>query len=99
MPSSTARQIVSHGHVLVNGKRVDIASYRCRVGDVVEVKEASRQLPLVIEATKSPERDVPDYIEADHAKMTAKLLRVPALADVPYPVHMEPNLVVEFYSR
>jgi small subunit ribosomal protein S4 len=94
-----ARQIVSHGHVLVNGKRVDIASYRCRVGDVVEVKEASRQLPLVIEATKSPERDVPDYIEADHAKMTAKLLRVPALADVPYPVHMEPNLVVEFYSR
>ena len=94
-----ARQIVSHGHVLVNGKRVDIASYRCRVGDVIELKEASRQLPLVLEATKSPERDVPDYIDADHTKMSAKFVRIPALADVPYPVHMEPNLVVEFYSR
>ena len=94
-----ARQIVSHGHVLVNGKKVDIASYRCRVGDVVEIKESSRQLPLVIEASKSAERDVPDYIEADHNKMSATFVRVPALADVPYPVHMEPNLVVEFYSR
>ena len=94
-----ARQFVSHGHILVNGKKVDIPSYRCRVGDVIEVKESSRQLPLVIEATKSPERDVPDYIDAEHTKMSAKLVRVPALADVPYPVHMEPNLVVEFYSR
>jgi small subunit ribosomal protein S4 len=94
-----ARQFVSHGHVTVNGRRVNISSYRCKVGDVVEVKEKSRQLVTVIEATKSPERDVPDYIEADHNKMTAKLLRVPALADVPYQVQMEPNLVVEFYSR
>ena len=94
-----ARQFVSHGHVTVNGQKVDIPSYRCRPGDVIEVKEASRQLPLVIEASKSPERDVPDYIEAEHSKMTAKFVRVPALADVPYPVHMEPNLVVEFYSR
>jgi len=95
----SARQFVSHGHILVNGRKVTIPSYRCRVGDVVEVKEASRQLPLVIEATKSAERDVPDYIDAEHSKMSAKLVRVPALADVPYPVHMEPNLVVEFYSR
>ena len=94
-----ARQFVSHGHITVNGQRVTIPSYRCRVGDVVEVKEASRQLPLVIEGTKSPERDVPDYIEAEHTKMSAKLIRVPALSDVPYPVRMEPNLVVEFYSR
>ncbi len=94
-----ARQFVSHGHITVNGSKVDIPSYRCRPGDVIEVKESSRQLPLVIEATKSPERDVPDYIEAEHTKMSAKLVRVPALADVPYPVHMEPNLVVEFYSR
>jgi small subunit ribosomal protein S4 len=94
-----ARQFVSHGHVTVNGQKVDIPSYRCRPGDVIEVKEASRQLPLVIEASKSPERDVPDYIDAEHTKMTAKFVRVPALADVPYPVHMEPNLVVEFYSR
>jgi small subunit ribosomal protein S4 len=94
-----ARQFVSHGHVMVNGRRVDIASYRCKVGDVIEVKEKSRQMTMVLEAIKSPERDVPDYIEADHNKMTAKLLRVPALSDVPFPVIMEPNLVVEFYSR
>ena len=94
-----ARQFVSHGHVSVNGKRVTIPSYRLRIGDVVEVREKSRQLPLVLEATKSAERDVPDYIDGDHGKMTAKLVRIPALSDVPYPVTMEPNLVVEFYSR
>ena len=94
-----ARQFVSHGHVTVNGRRVTIPSYRVRVGDVIEVKEKARQLPLVLEAIKSPERDVPDYVEADHNKMSAKFLRVPGLSDVPYPVHMEPNLVVEFYSR
>jgi small subunit ribosomal protein S4 len=95
----SARQVVSHGHISVNGRRVTVPSFRCKVGDVIEMKEASRQLPLVIEATKSPERDVPDYIEADHAKMSARLVRIPGLADVPYPVQMEPNLVVEFYSR
>ena len=94
-----ARQFVSHGHVMVNGRRVTVPSYRLRVNDVVEVKESSRQLVLVMEASKSPERDVPDYIEADHNKYSAKLLRIPALADVPYQVQMEPNLVVEFYSR
>ena len=94
-----ARQFVSHGHVLVNGKKVDISSYRCKVGDVVEVKEKSRQLAMVIEASKSSERDTPDYIEIDHGKMTAKLTRIPSLSDVPFPVVMEPNLVIEFYSR
>jgi small subunit ribosomal protein S4 len=94
-----ARQFVSHGHVTVNGRRVTIPSYRCKVGDVVEVKEKSRQMALVLEAIKSPERDVPDYIDADHNKMSATFNRIPALSDVPYPVHMEPNLVVEFYSR
>jgi small subunit ribosomal protein S4 len=94
-----ARQFVSHGHVTVNGRKVSVASYRCRIGDVVEVKEKARQLALVLEAIKSTERDVPDYIEADHNKMTAKLTRIPVLSDVPFPVHMEPNLVVEFYSR
>ena len=94
-----ARQFVSHGHISVNGRRVTVPSYRCKVGDTVEIKEASRQLVLVIEGTKSPERDVPDYIDADHTRMTAKLVRVPALADVPYQVQMQPNLVVEFYSR
>ena len=94
-----ARQFVSHGHVTVNGRRITIPSYRVRINDVVEVKEKSRQLPLVLEAIKSAERDVPDYVDVDQNKMTAKLTRVPALSDVPYPVTMEPNLVVEFYSR
>ena len=94
-----ARQFVSHGHIKVNGRRVNIASYRCKIGDVIEVKEKSRELPLVLEAIKSSERDVPDYFEVDHNKMTAKILRIPGLSDVPFPIVMEPNLVVEFYSR
>jgi len=94
-----ARQFVNHGHVLVNGRRVNIPSYRCKAGDVIEVKERSRQLPTVLEATQLAERDVPDYVDADHNKMKATFTRVPQLADVPYPVMMEPNLVVEFYSR
>ncbi len=94
-----ARQIVSHGHITVNGRKVNVASFRCRVGDVIEMKEKSRQLTTVLEAIKSSERDVPDYIEVDHNKMTAKFNRVPVLSDVPFPVTMEPNLVVEFYSR
>jgi small subunit ribosomal protein S4 len=94
-----ARQFVNHGHVLVNGKRVTIPSYQLKVGDKVELREKSRQLAIVLEATQLAERDVPDYIEVDHNKMSATFARVPALADVPYPVQMEPNLVVEFYSR
>ncbi len=94
-----ARQFVSHGHITVNGKRVNVASYRVKVGDLVEVKEKSRQLALVLEATGLGERDVPDYIDVDHSKMSAKMARIPALGDVPYPVQMEPHLVVEFYSR
>ncbi|RMH47163.1 MAG: 30S ribosomal protein S4 [Alphaproteobacteria bacterium] len=93
-----ARQFVNHGHVLVNGRRVNIPSYRVREGDVVEVKPASKQLAIVLEAVQLAERDVPDYIEVDHSKMTAKFVRVPQLADVPYPVMMEPNLIVEYYA-
>jgi small subunit ribosomal protein S4 len=94
-----ARQFVNHGHIKVNGRRVNIPSFKVKVGDLVEVKEASRQLPLVLEAVALGERDVPDYIEADHSKMSAKMTRVPGLGEVPYPVMMEPHLVVEFYSR
>src|SRR5208337_3193362 len=94
-----ARQFISHGHVKVNGHRVTIASYRVKVGDLVEVKEKSKQLALVLEATALAERDVPDYIDVDHSKMTAKLSRIPQPSDVPYPIQMEPHLVVEFYSR
>ena len=94
-----ARQFVNHGHVKVNGRRVTIPSYRLKVGDIIEVKEASKQLPMVIEATSLAERDVPDYLEVDHSKMTAKLARIPVLGEVPYAVMMEPHLVVEYYSR
>ncbi|KKC33568.1 30S ribosomal protein S4 [Devosia psychrophila] len=94
-----ARQFVSHGHILINGKRVNIPSYQVQVGDKIEVRERSKQIAVLIEATQLSERDVPDYVETDHNKMTATYIRVPSLADVPYPVQMEPNLVVEFYSR
>ncbi len=94
-----ARQFINHGHVTVNGQRVNISSYRVREGDVVEVKEKSRQMPLVLEAAQSPERDTPDYLDVDLDKMKATFVRVPKLMDVPYPVQMEPNLVIEFYSR
>jgi small subunit ribosomal protein S4 len=94
-----ARQFVSHGHVSVNGKRVTVASYLVDVGDEIELRQKSRELPVVLEAVGSGERDVPDYLEVDHKAMKGKLVRVPQFAEVPYPVQMEPNLVVEFYSR
>ena len=94
-----ARQFVNHGHVLVNGKSVNIASYRLREGDVVSVREKSRQLAIIAEAIALTERDTPDYIEVDNQKLTAKLVRTPSLSDVPYPVVMEPNLVVEYYAK
>ncbi len=92
-----ARQFVNHGHVLVNGKRCNIPSRMVQPGDVVEIREKSRAIPMVIEAAGSPERDIPEYIAVDGAKVT--YVRIPTLDEVPYPVIMEPNLVVEFYSR
>ena len=94
-----ARQFVNHGHVLVNGKRINLPSYQVKEGDVVEVREKALTIPMVIQAADLPERDVPDYIEVDHKAGKARYLRVPRLEDVPYPVPMEPQLVVEFYSR
>ena len=94
-----ARQFVNHGHVTVNGQRVNIASYRVKEGDVIEVRQKSKQLAIVLEAVALTERDVPDYLEVDHSKMTAKFVRTPGLSDVPYPVVMEPNLVVEYYAK
>ena len=94
-----ARQFVNHGHVNVNGVRTNIGSYICKQGDVIEVRPKSKQLTIVIEATQLAERDVPDYLSVDHSKMVVNYQRVPGLHDVPYPVVMEPNLVVEFYSR
>jgi len=94
-----ARQFVNHGHVQVNGKRVNIASYRVNEGDVISLRDKSRQLAIVLEAVQLIERDVPDYLEVDHSKMTATFVRQPGLGDVPYPVMMEPNLVVEYYAK
>jgi len=94
-----ARQFVNHGHIWVNGKRVNIPSYQVRDGDEVQIKPRSRELNIVLEGVESPERDVPDYIEVDYKDMKARFLRGPKFEDVPYPVQMEPNLVVEFYSR
>lgn len=93
-----ARQFINHGHVMVNGRRCNIGSARLKPGDVVQVREKSRNLALVLEALGSPERDIPDYVEVDPKAMTATYKLVPALADVPYPVKMEPAQVVEFYS-
>ncbi|WP_137044011.1 30S ribosomal protein S4 [Pseudolabrys sp. FHR47] len=94
-----ARQFINHGHVKVNGKKVNIASYRLKVGDVVEIREKSKQMNLVLEAQALAERDVPDYIAVDTGKMTAQIARVPSPSDVPFPVQMQPHLVVEYYSR
>ena len=99
MTPFAARQFINHGHILVNNKRVNIASYIVKDNDQIEVREKAKQMAVILEATASTERDVPDYLEVDHSKLKGRFLRSPKLTDVPYPVSMEPNLVVEFYSR
>ena len=94
-----ARQLINHGHVTVDGKRVNIASFHVREGMEVRIREKSRGLAIVIEAVALPEREVPDYLEVDHQAMSARFTAVPGSENVPYPVRMEPNLVVEYYSR
>lgn len=95
----SARQFVNHGHVTVNGKRVNIPSYRVMEGDVVQVREKSRDLALVTMAIKMPEREVPSYIDVDVKSLAARFVRAPELRDVPYQSNMEPNLVVEYYAK
>ena len=94
-----ARQFVNHGHVTVNKQRVNIPSYRVKEGDIIEVIGKSKQNVLVLDAAQLVEREVPEYIAADHTKMQATFVRIPSLADVPYPVIMEPNLVIEYYAQ
>ena len=94
-----ARQIVNHGHVLVNGKRVNIPSYQVKEGDTIELRSKAKQMTVVLASVELAERDVPDYITVDHKEMKGVFVRTPTLGDVPYPVLMEPNLVIEFYSR
>jgi len=94
-----ARQIINHGHVLLNGKRCNIGSVMMKAGDTIQLRDKAKQIPAILEGVASVERDVPEYVEADHDKMSATLVRAPSLDEVPYPVQMEPNLVVEYYSR
>ncbi len=94
-----ARQLVSHKHVLVNGKSVNIPSYRVSEGDVIEIREKSKQIPLILEAAQSNVRQVPEFLNVDPKALKGTFVRTPKLEDVPYPVVMEPKLVIEFYSR
>ena len=94
-----ARQLVNHGHILVNGKRVNIPSYSVKNEDVIELKEQSKQINLVQESIVSQEREIPEYLEVDSKEFKGRFLRSPLIQDVPYPVTMEPNLVIEYYSR
>ena len=94
-----ARQFINHGHVKVNGKRVNIASYLLKESDVVEVKDKSRELALVVESQKSQEREIPGYISVDEKKCSTTFVRVPQFAEVPYAAQMDPKLVIEYYSR
>lgn len=95
----SARQLVNHGHVTVNAKRVNIASYQVKDGDVIELRAKAKQMTVVLASVELAERDVPDYITVDHKEMKGTFVRTPGMGDVPYPVQMEPNLVIEFYSR
>ena len=95
----SSRQFINHGHIRVNGVKVNIPSYLVKEGDIVTVREKSRQMPLVLLAMESSERELPDYLNVNVSKMEGTFVRIPKLADVPYPVQMEPNLVIEFYSR
>ena len=93
------RQLINHGHVNVNDKRCNIPSRMIKVGDVISLNEKAKTIPYVLQAIETPERDVPDYIEIDHSKLSGGILRIPAPDEIPYPVQMETNLVIEYYSR
>tara|TARA_B100000700_G_C14835145_1_gene756457 strand:+ start:227 stop:847 length:621 start_codon:yes stop_codon:yes gene_type:complete len=94
-----ARQFVNHGHVMVNGVKVNIPSYTVKDGDEISLKNNSKEINIVQETISSQEREIPEYLEVDTKEFKGRFLRAPLMHDVPYPVHMEPNLVVEFYSR
>ena len=95
----SARQIINHGHIKVNKKRVNISSYLVKDSDLIEVREKSKNLVVIDGSLQSKEREVPEYIQLDNKNKTVKLVRKPKFSEVPYPVVMEPNLVIEYYSR
>ena len=95
----SARQMINHGHIEVNKKRVNISSYVVKNSDVIEIREKSKKLTIIDGSLQSKERDVPEYIQLDDKNKSVKLVRVPKFSEVPYPVIMEPSLVIEYYSR
>ena len=95
----SARQLVNHGHVKVNGKRVNIPSYSVSDGDEISIRDKSKEINLIVESVNSQEREIPEYLEVDVKELKGRFLRAPLIHDVPYPVTMEPNLVIEYYSR
>jgi len=95
----SARQLINHGHIRVNGKKVNIPSYLVKAEDTIEIKDKSKDIVAIVGALLSKEREVPDYIQMDEKNKKATLIRIPKFSEVPYPVIMEPNLVIEYYSR
>ena len=95
----SARQMINHGHIKVNKKRVNISSYVVKSSDLIEIRDKSKNLTVIDGSLQNKERDVPEYIQLDNKNKTAKLVRIPKFSEVPYPVVMEPNLVIEYYSR
>lgn len=95
----SSRQLINHGHIKVNGKKVNIPSYLVKAEDIIEIKDKSKDIVTIVGALMSKEREVPDYIQMDEKNKKAKLIRIPKFSEVPYPVIMEPNLVIEYYSR
>ena len=95
----SARQLINHGHIKVNGKKVNIPSYLVKAEDTIEIKDKSKDIVAIVGALVSKEREVPDYIQMDEKNKKATLIRIPKFSEVPYPVIMEPNLVIEYYSR
>ena len=95
----SARQLINHGHVKINGKKVNIPSYLVKAEDAIEIKDKSKDIAVIVEALLNKEREVPDYIQMDEKNKKATLIRIPKFSEVPYPVIMEPNLVIEYYSR
>ena len=94
-----ARQLINHGHIRVNKKRVNISSFSLKETDIVDVRDKSKKLTAIDGSIQSKERDVPEYIKIDNKNKSVQLVRVPKFSEVPYPVIMEPNLVIEYYSR
>ena len=95
----SARQLINHGHIRVNGRKVNIPSYLINEKDTIEVRDKSKEMTMIVGSLVNKEREIPDYIQMDEKNKKAKFIRVPKFSEVPYPTIMEPNLIIEYYSR